>query len=112
TLFRSMIWKRLYEVQTHPLARAYLRDQWRKTYALERASCRRFDTSGAVSRADREMMQREYGLVAALDVPTGVDTEYFRPRGIEGRGIPRGCPEGRVPTRGAPTLLFTGSMDW
>lgn len=94
----AMIWKRHYEVQTNPLKKAYLYDQWRKMQRFERDACRRFDQVIAVSREDRETMQQEYGIKAVADVPTGVDTDYFRPRGNEER---------------APhNLVFTGSMDW
>lgn len=94
----ALIWKRHYEVQKHPLKRAYLYGQWLKTRAYERAACRRFDYVAAVSREDREMMRREYGVERVEDVPTGVDTEYFSPRGTE--------------TRAPHNLVFTGSMDW
>ena len=43
-------------------------------------------------------MQREYGARAVADVPTGVDTDYFRPGTMSGDE-----PHG---------LVFTGSMDW
>lgn len=92
------IWRRHYEVQAHPVKKAYLRGQWRKTRAYERRACRGFDYVVAVSREDREMMQREYGVDAISDVPTGVDTEFFRPRGRE--------------QREAHNVVFTGSMDW
>jgi sugar transferase (PEP-CTERM/EpsH1 system associated) len=94
----AMIWKRHYEVQTNPLKKSYLYGQWRKSHAYERAACRRFDHVVAVSREDREMMQRAYGLKSVSDVPTGVDTEFFRPRGME--------------RREPHNLVFTGSMDW
>lgn len=92
------IWRRHYEVQGHPVKKAYLRGQWQKTRAYERRACRAFDYVVAVSRDDREMMQREYGVEAIADVPTGVDTEFFRPRGRE--------------KREAHNVVFTGSMDW
>jgi glycosyltransferase involved in cell wall biosynthesis len=94
----AMIWKRHYEVQTNPLKKLYLYSQWRKTRAYERAACHRFTKVVAVSREDREMMEREYGVKAVADVPTGVDTEFFRPRGTE--------------TEEMHNLVFTGSMDW
>jgi len=94
----AMIWKRHYEVQTNPLKKAYLYGQWSKTVAFERAACRRFDYVVAVSREDREMMEREYGLEHVADVPTGVDTQFFCPRGVEH------CEPHH--------LVFTGSMDW
>jgi sugar transferase (PEP-CTERM/EpsH1 system associated) len=94
----AMIWKRHYEVQKNPLKKAYLYGQWRKAVRFERAECRRFDRVVAVSRDDAEQMRSEYGVRQVEDVPTGVDTEYFRPRGAE--------------KREAHNLVFTGSMDW
>jgi sugar transferase (PEP-CTERM/EpsH1 system associated) len=94
----AMIWKRHYEVQANPLKKTYLYGQWRKSHAYERAACRRFDHVVAVSREDRETMERAYGLKSVSDVPTGVDTEFFRPRAsVE---------------REPHNLVFTGSMDW
>ncbi|HEX8707360.1 MAG TPA: glycosyltransferase [Pyrinomonadaceae bacterium] len=94
----AMIWKRHYEVQKNPVKRAFLYGQWRKAVAYERAACRRFDYVVAVSRDDSELMRREYGVEHVADVPTGVDTDYFRPRGVE-QTEPH-------------NLVFTGSMDW
>ena len=94
----AIIWKRYYQVQNNPIKKAYLYSQWRKMRAFEIVSCRRFDQIVAVSREDRELMQCEYGLGTIDDVPTGVDTEFFRPR--------------RTETREPHNLVFTGSMDW
>jgi glycosyltransferase involved in cell wall biosynthesis len=94
----AMIWQRHYEVQTNPLRKAYLRNQWHKTQSYERAECRRYDRIVAVSADDRLTMEQEYGLADVADIPTGVDTEYFRPSG-------KVSPE---PNH----LVFTGSMDW
>lgn len=94
----AMIWQRHAEVRTNPLARAYFREQWRRMARFERQECRRFDRVIAVSRKDAEVMQQEYGVAGAVDVPTGVDTDYFR-------------PSGEVETEGR-NMVFTGSMDW
>ena len=94
----AMIWKRHYEVQTAAARKAYLYRQWQKMRAFEAKACKLYDSVIAVSREDREQMQQEYGLENVFDVPTGVDTEYFRPRG-------------KVATR-PHHLVFTGSMDW
>jgi sugar transferase (PEP-CTERM/EpsH1 system associated) len=94
----AMIWKRHYEVQSNPLKRSYLFAQWLKMRAFERRMCRRFDAVVAVSSEDREQMKSEYGVASVFDVPTGVDTEFFRPRGGE--------------QKLAHNLVFTGSMDW
>jgi len=94
----AMIWKRHYEVQANPLKKTYLRGQWRKSRAYERTACNRFDAVIAVSAEDRETMRREYGVERIWDVPTGVDTDFFRPR-ADARQKPH-------------NLVFTGSMDW
>jgi glycosyltransferase involved in cell wall biosynthesis len=66
--------------------------------AFEAKACPLFDSVIAVSREDREQMQQEYRLDNVFDVPTGVDTAYFR-------------PSGKTATR-RHHLVFTGSMDW
>ncbi|NOT63241.1 MAG: glycosyltransferase, partial [Acidobacteria bacterium] len=94
----AMIWQRHYEVQSHPLKKTYLKDQWKKSVAYEKAACQRFDYVAAVSADDAETMRREYGVTRVSDVPTGVDTEFFKPSGNE--------------TVNPHSLVFTGSMDW
>ena len=94
----AMIWRRHYEVQAQPLKKAYLKGQWDKSVAYEKAACHRFDYVAAVSADDAEMMRRDYGVARVSDVPTGVDTDFFRPSGNE--------------TVEPHSLVFTGSMDW
>lgn len=94
----AMIWQRHYEVQRNPLKKAYLYGQWRKAVAYERAASRRFDYVVTVSKDDSDMTRKAYGVERVADVATGVDTDYFRPRG----GV----------EREAFNLVFTGSMDW
>ena len=94
----AMIWKRHYEVQTNPAKKAYLYGQWQKMRRFEREMCRRFDSVIAVSADDRDQMKHEYGAEDVFDVPTGVDTEFFRP--------------GATRTAAPHSLVFTGSMDW
>ena len=94
----AMIWKRHYEVQTNAARKVYLFRQWQKMRAFEAKACPMFDCVVAVSREDREMMRQEYAIENVYDVPTGVDTSYFRPSGgVECR---------------SEHLVFTGSMDW
>jgi len=94
----AMIWRRHYEVQSNPVKKLYLYGQWLKSRAFERDMCQRFDGVVAVSREDAELMRRDYNLAAVADVPTGVDTNFFRPRGEE-------AVEPHA-------MVFTGSMDW
>ncbi len=94
----AMIWKRHYETQTNLLKRLYLFGQWKKMRALERSECQRYNQVIAVSREDSEMMRHDYGIQTVTDVPTGVDTDFFR-------------PQATIQTEPA-SLVFTGSMDW
>lgn len=94
----TMIWKRHFEVQSNPLKKIYLRQQWRKMERFERETCRRFDTVIAVSKDDCEQMRKEYSVDNVFAVPTGVDTDFFTPSGAEA-----------VDQR---NVVFTGSMDW
>ena len=94
----AMIWKRHYEVQTNPIKKAYLRGQWQKMRRFEERVCRSFDRVIAVSVEDRDQMRQDYGLESVFEVPTGVDTEFFRRCGTQ-QVVPH-------------SLVFTGSMDW
>lgn len=94
----ATIWKRHYEVQSNAVKKGYLFGQWRKMRAFERKMCRRFDSVVAVSSEDRELMQNQYGVASVFDVPTGVDTNFFRPGGNE--------------QQDPHNIAFTGSMDW
>ena len=94
----AMIWKRHYEVQSNLAKKSYLFTQLLKMRAFERRACRRFDAVVAVSKEDCEQMQNEYGVQSVFEIPTGVDTNFFRPNGKE--------------KTTAHNIVFTGSMDW
>jgi len=93
----AMIWKRHYEIQTNLIKKVYLYNQWQKMRSFEQHMCRDFDCVIGVSAEDREQMKRDYGAQTVFDVPTGVDTDYFQPRGVQ---------------PSAHSMVFTGSMDW
>lgn len=94
----AAIWERHASVAGHPVKKAYMREQWRRMRAWERDECRRFDHVIAVSEADRDVFRNDYGVTSVSDVPTGVDTDFFR-------------PSGRVALQ-PHEIAFTGSMDW
>ncbi len=94
----ALIWKRHYESQANPVKKAYLYGQWLKMRNFERKACSSFESIVAVSREDRELMQKDYHVKSVFEVPTGVDTDFFRPNGKE-----QTKPN---------SLVFTGSMDW
>jgi polysaccharide biosynthesis protein PslH len=97
----AAIWERHATVATHPVTRAYMREQWRRMREFEGRECRRFDHVVAVSDADRDTFARDYGVASVSSVPTGVDVDFFRPSG----------ESGAAPAR-AREIVFTGSMDW
>jgi len=94
----AVIWQRHHELARNPLVKSYLRTQWRRMRAFERAECHRYDHVIVVSPEDRETVSREYGVVDVSDVPTGVDTSYFRATGGHARD--------------AHGMVFIGSLDW
>jgi sugar transferase (PEP-CTERM/EpsH1 system associated) len=94
----ATIWERHAQVASNPVAKIYLKEQWRRMRAFEQARCRRFDHIVAVSSRDAHVFLNEYGATSVSEIPTGVDIQYFQPTG-------RGQPE-------PFDLVFTGSMDW
>ena len=93
----SMILERHYRTSTNPLLRLFWWMQWRKMVRFERDACRRFDGIVAVSDLDRQILERDFGARGVHAIPTGVDTEFFRP-----------APEPPEDN----TLVFMGAMDW
>ena len=94
----AMIWERRTRVAGNPIMRLYMGEQWRRMRRVEREQCLRFDHVVAVSPEDAAMFRSAYGVERVSSVPTGVDTEFFR-------------PSGKVPQQPA-SIVFTGSMDW
>jgi hypothetical protein len=105
----TMIWERHAQVAAHPVKQWYMHEQYRRMRRHEAAECRRFDHVVAVSPQDAEVFRRDFGVSSVSDVPTGVDTAYFRRQGAN-RGVPMsscsrarwtGCPT-RTPSCGSP----------
>ena len=92
-----VIRQRHWEVEANPLRKAVLKAEWQKAHAAERHVCRAFDHILTVSEDDTRKIQEEFGAARVSMLPTGVDTDYFRPLD--------------VPTVPA-SLVFVGSMDW
>jgi sugar transferase (PEP-CTERM/EpsH1 system associated) len=100
----SEIWRRHAETARNPVANYLLGQQWQRMLRFERHALARFDLVLAVSDADSRAFERLYPGASQQPlhvIPTGVDTNYFRP--ISSR-------EPEPPTH--PRLVFTGSMDW
>jgi sugar transferase (PEP-CTERM/EpsH1 system associated) len=89
--------KRRWELEPHWLRRSILGNEWRKTRAAEANVCRSFDHVACVSSDDAQTLRSEFGIDSVSVLPTGVDTDYFRPSG-------GGSQKGQ--------MIFVGSMDW
>lgn len=95
----ARIWERLASEKRNPITRLLFRDQARRMREAEIALSAKCAGVIAVSPEDAADFRDGYGLANVLgDVPTGVDTAFFRPP------TPR-CAE--------PGMIgFLGSMDW
>jgi len=71
--------------------------EWKKMQALERRAVRRCRVCTTVSGHDRASLFRLVPGARAMIVPNGVDVQYFRPQSLSDT---------------APSLLFTGSMNY
>ena len=95
----SVIWRRYYENESNWLKKAYFWFEHRRMRRYEISTCNRFDLVLVVSPTDKELLQRDLGVTAPVEViETGVDVDYFTP-----------SPD-TVPVPGR--LLFLGSLDW
>lgn len=92
----TMIWRRHVE-QSHSLPKkVFFQMQSRKMEAYEGEICRTAKHVIAVSQIDASRMRSMFGIESVSSVPTGVDVEYF---------APRGAPP-------IAEMVFCGSMDW
>ena len=93
----AMIWKRHYQVARNPIWKAVC---WREHWAIARAErlyLEQADHVVTVSEIDRDFFARFIDASKITAIPTGVDSEHFRP-----------SPDQEKPN----VLIFTGSMDW
>lgn len=91
----------IFERHAKTAASAPLRWLWASQAAkmrrFEREALARFTRVVAVSERDAKMFEKNDGLKTARAIPTGVDLDFF---------------SWQAPAGGAPTVVFTGSMDW
>src|SRR5262249_29748928 len=75
----SVLWRRYYENESHPLRRWYVGRQWRKFERFERRVLGDADRTVTVSEVDAALLRRDFGLARVDVVDNGVDTGYFQP---------------------------------
>lgn len=97
----AMIWKRNFQVEQHPLKKAFLYTQWRKMEMFEQLFFPRFSQCVFVSWQDAEQVAAKVASSRVEVVDNGVDSTYF-------------ARQNALPQIGhtAPRLVFTGSLDW
>lgn len=97
----AMIWKRNFQVEVHPLKKAYFYLQWKKMEAFERAYFAQFTRCVAVAENDARMISQISPGSFVDTVSNGVDVGYFH---------------SQKPHRSASgnnqSIVFTGSLDW
>jgi len=91
------IWRRIADLERRPWRRALIEVEYARMRRAERRACANADLVVTVSEADRRQLRALAPSSRCVAIPTGVNTEYFRPGG---------CREV------ADRLVFTGSMDW
>jgi glycosyltransferase involved in cell wall biosynthesis len=93
----TTIWQRHVEQSRSLAKKLFFQMQAGKMEAYERKICRMARHVIAVSDIDASRMKSMFGIESVSSVPTGVDVEYFAPRGT---------------TPPASEMVFCGSMDW
>jgi glycosyltransferase involved in cell wall biosynthesis len=91
------IWRRHYQTNSNPLAKAYLFMDYLKMKRFEHKACASFDRVLAVSHSDLIFHKKNYEIEHIDLIPTGVDADYFKP----GNGSVK--PQ---------SMVFVGSMSW
>lgn len=95
------IFERHAQTSSGVIMRRVWTSQAAKMRALEGSALPVFDAVVAVSERDAVQFRQRYGVSAVETIPTGVDLEYFawsQPPAVDAAH--------------APTVVFTGSMDW
>ena len=93
----TTIWQRHVEHSHSRMKKVFFQMQAGKMEAYERKICRTVKHVIAVSEIDAARMKHMFGIERVTSIPTGVDVEYFSPRGV-------------APHKS--DLVFCGSMDW
>lgn len=93
----SVIWQRHYQVASNPIWKLLSWREWRTMESAEQKYLRRANHVLAVSEDDRDFFCKYIDAARLSVIPTGADTQYFRPTSTP--ETPR-------------SLVFTGSMDW
>ena len=92
------IWRRHAETAESWAKKKLFQLQESRMRKFERTWCERSDLVVAVSDSDAEVLSADFGAIKPVAVPTGVDTDFFRPQ-LRAK-------------RDDALFVFVGSMDW
>ena len=93
----AQVWERCSRTTRNPLLSLATWCEYRTMARAEKFYVQKADHLLTVSEPDRSFFSQYFDTRKITVIPTGVDTDYFRPS----------------PTTGTPnSLVFTGSMDW
>jgi glycosyltransferase involved in cell wall biosynthesis len=93
----SLIWQRYYEVESNPLKRWYIKQQWRKFERYEHRALAAASRVVAVSAQDARLIRERFGGQRVDVVDNGIDRSYFE--AVQANRDPR-------------QILFLGGFDW
>ncbi|HEV8525070.1 MAG TPA: glycosyltransferase family 4 protein [Terriglobales bacterium] len=93
----ALIWHRNFQVAGNPAWKLVSWIEYKRVERFERLCLEKADHVITVSEADRQAFSAFLDPRKITAIPTGVDTEYFRPSPSSER---------------RNTIVFTGSMDW
>jgi polysaccharide biosynthesis protein PslH len=93
----SLIWRRYFEAETHPLRRWYFKHQWRKYDRFERRVFAEVDRVVTVSDDDAAIVRDQFGVPGVDVVENGIDRTYFE--AVQGEREPG-------------SILFLGALDY
>jgi len=92
----ALIWRRHWEVATHPVWKWVCHREYDKIRAAELDYLRRSTWVLTVSDTDTAFFSKDIDPFKITTIPTGVDIDYFHPTGGQE----------------TDSVVFTGSMDW
>ena len=93
----ATITRRHLEKAKDPVSKVFWGLQHHKMFRHEKEMCNAFDGTIAVSEKDKERIENWFEAKGIFDIPTGVDTDYYKPAETISE---------------KKQLVFTGSMDW
>jgi polysaccharide biosynthesis protein PslH len=93
----SLLWERYYRTEANAARRWYIKQQWRKFEAYERAALPRAARVVTVSEEDATLVRERFEMARVDVVDNGIDKDFFADV----------KPCGRL-----QRILFLGSLDW